>query len=328
VIANRCGSAHHAELLAEALSAASLPPLAGGIAQGGLPELSSRHLGLVTADARNLSAGVLSALADGVERGIKLDALLALARNDGGSEFLVPGSWLQPGTRNQEPGTVVQRVRLGLAWDEAFHFYYPDNLEALEAAGVELVRFSPIRDARLPEGLDGLYLGGGYPEVHAEALAANRPMLEGVRALAASGRPVYAECGGLMYLSEGVRTLDGRRHALAGVVPAETRMLRRCQALGHVEVALAEDAVWGPKGALCRGHEFHYSELASDPAAGGSCRRAYVRQPVSRGVIRGEGFLAGSVLASYVHLHLASRPETIRHLVAALAGARTKERCA
>ena len=105
-------------------------------------------------------------------------------------------------------------------------------------------------------------------------------------------------------------------------------MLPRCQALGHVEVALAEDAVWGPKGAVCRGHEFHYSELVSDPAAGGRCRRAYVPQPGSRGVVKGQGFACGGVLASYVHLHLASRPETVGYLVSAIAGHRqAKERC-
>lgn len=315
VVANQCGSERHCALLAEALEAAGLPPLVGGIPRGGLPELASRHLGLVTADAKNMTAEVLSGLADGVERAVKLDALLALAREHA------------PAVRSsaaKDAGPAVRRrVRLGLAWDEAFHFYYQDTLDALEAAGCELLRFSPVRDARLPEALDGLYFGGGYPEVHAAELSANGSMLGEVRAFAASGRPVYAECGGLMYLSEGVQMLDGRRFSLAGVLPAGTRMLARRRALGHVEVALAEDSLWGARGALARGHEFHYSELTADPAAAGGWRRVYAPQPGTRGLTGGEGFAAGGVLASYVHLHLASRPELVANWAARCAARET-----
>ena len=163
----------------------------------------------------------------------------------------------------------ASRVRLGIARDEAFHFYYPDNLETLQSGGAELAAFSPLADGALPEDLDGLYFGGGYPEIHATRLAANRPMLDAVRRFSASGRPVYAECGGLMYLGVALRTLDGARHAMAGVVPVETAMLKTLKTLGYTEATFTGDWLWGAAGDACRGHEFHYSEIVADRGRGG-----------------------------------------------------------
>jgi cobyrinic acid a,c-diamide synthase len=343
VIANQGGSARHRAWLAEALGAAGLPPLVGAVPRGALPPLPSRHLGLVTADPGHLSPPILDQLADACAQHLDVPMILEKAQGAAaGRPLSVVRGQLQrttdpptrfagtpgcpDGPRTLHPSSFIPHpssfgLRLGLAWDEAFHFYYADNLEALQDRGVEICRFSPLADAGLPPALDGLYLGGGYPELYAARLAANHTMLCDVRAWAAAGRPLYAECGGLMYLGRSLVTRDGARHAMAGAVPVETVMLDRLKTLGYVEVSLQVDSLWGPAGAVCRGHEFHYSEIAADPAAAegrvaaAGWSPAYtVRRP--RGEAAAEGFARGNVLASYVHLHWASRPEAADRFVA------------
>jgi cobyrinic acid a,c-diamide synthase len=303
VIANRTGSDRHAEGLSASLAAAALPPLLGAVKRGALPELPSRHLGLVTADAARLTQAILNQLADAVEASVSLDSIMAVARS-------APPLALVPS--QEPPSASPAKVRLGIARDEAFHFYYPDNLDALERAGCELVPFSPLRDSALPSGLHGIYLGGGYPEEHAAVLAANQGMLESIRRFAAGDRVIYAECGGLMLLCEGIETLDGARHPLAGLIPAWTRMCPRRHSLGYVEATLTRDTLWGRAGGQLRGHEFHYSELTSAPA---DCERAYALRYRRSEHPAAEGFQRGSVLASYAHLHFASRPGAVAHFV-------------
>ena len=214
----------------------------------------------------------------------------------------------------KEIGAGTGRLRIGVARDAAFHFYYQDLFDALAAAGCETVFFSPLSDRRLPEGISGLYLGGGYPEAHAAALAANGEMLAAIRDYAASGQPLYAECGGLMYLSRGLLTADGRFHPFLGILPARTRMLAAKKALGYVEVTLTADSLWGRCGDVFRGHEFHYSELIDDPAADPAWRTVY-RAPAAplRSGRKPRDSRKGAILASYTHLHYASRPAAIDH---------------
>ncbi len=281
VIANNTGSARHAEGLAESLRAAGLPPLIGAIPRGALATLPSRHLGLVTADRGLLGDDLLDALADALERHVDLNAVIALAR----AAAPLPG-----GEQPAAPGLYGRRLRLGIACDEAFHFYYADTFAALEQAGFELVRFSPLREGALPEGLHALYLGGGYPEIFAAMLSANESMRRSVGEFAASGRPVYAECGGLMYLSRWIATSDGARHSMCGALPCGTRMLERRRALGYVEAELAEDSLWGASGSVARGHEFHYSELVGDPTGKDGWRRVYRLTRSRSGVRDMEGF--------------------------------------
>jgi cobyrinic acid a,c-diamide synthase len=303
VIANQGGSDRHRAWLAEALAAAGLPPLLGAVPRGAIPTLPSRHLGLVAADPQTLATPILEQLADAIREHVDVPAVIALAQSAAACGF----AGFAPPPCEAASGSAF---RLGLAWDDAFQFYYADNLEAFSQRGVEICRFSPLADAGLPAGLDGLYFGGGYPELHAARLAENRAMLAGVRAFAASGRPVYAECGGLMYLGRSLTTCDGVRHAMAGAAPLETAMLPRLKTLGYAEVSLQADSLWGPAGAVCRGHEFHYSEIAAADGADDGWRPAYtLRRP--RGGSAAEGFARGNILASYVHLHWASRPEVI-----------------
>ncbi len=304
VIANLCGSKRHGMLLGQALRASSLPPLVAAVPRGALPELPSRHLGLVTADSRNLSPQSLDSLADALERQASLSQIVALART-------APPLRAGAPARKERP----KRVRLGVAHDGAFHFYYRDFFDELENGGCELVRFSPISDARLPEGLDALYFGGGYPEEMATELSANEAMRAAVKAFADSGNTVYAECGGFMYLCRKLERADGSSHPMVGLLPAATRMFERFQSLAYVEVSLKEDSLWGRKGSTVRGHEFHYSRLLSNPAGLDGWRSVYTMNKRRADAPEEEGFQRGRVLASYAHLHLASRPAALDYFI-------------
>jgi cobyrinic acid a,c-diamide synthase len=311
VAANHCGSERHADWLADSLRAAGLPPLVGGIPRGAFPELASRHLGLFTADQRLLTETVLDALADALERHISIGALFS----DLPARTLSTSPVLSPAVGTMEIGAGHKRLRIGVALDAAFHFYYQDLFDALAAAGCETVFFSPLTDRRLPERISGLYLGGGYPEAHAAALAANGDLLAAIRDYAASGKPLYAECGGLMYLSRGLLTQDGSFHSFLGILPSRTRMLSAKKALGYVEVTLTADSLWGRWGDIFRGHEFHYSELTDDPAADPSWRTVYSLKRRRSETVEKEGYQKGAVLASYTHLAYAARPAAIEHFL-------------
>ncbi len=303
IIANQCGSEEHASVLAQALRSMSLPTLAGAIPRGGMPPLPSRHLGLVTADDQNLASTTLDALAHGVEAHASLEEILRLARSARPMETSVP-----------ERKAAPKRRRLAIARDKAFHFYYQDLLDELETGGCELMPFSPVRDEALPV-CDALYLGGGYPEEHAESLSANEPMLGAVRRFAAARKPIYAECGGLMYLSKRVRLRDGREYPMVGLLPAATRMLERRKALGYVEVTLRADSLWGSAGTTLRGHEFHYSDLVFPEAGAPGWEAPYILRRRRTGSVREEGLQGGRVLASYVHVHPAAAPGAVRYFI-------------
>ncbi len=307
VLANQAGSVRHGEYLSEALETAGLPPLVGTIPQGALPTLQNRHLGLVTADRHVLPEEQIGALADACQQHLDLDAILLLARSTS------PRSAIEP---EAAATTAGEKVRIGVAKDEAFHFCYPDNLEAWQRQGAEMVPLSPLADATLPESLHGLYLPGGYPEEHLDRLSSNRSMRDDIRQFARSGKPVYAECGGLMYLGRAIESTGGQRLPTAGVLPIVTRMLRRCKSLGYVEASLSQDSLWGPAGAILRGHEFHYSEIIEDDSAGNGWHNAYTVCGSRRGNAETEGFQKGNILAGYVHLHWASNPELAAHFIA------------
>ena len=313
VIFNRVGSARHTLLIEEALAAARTPlPVAalGGLSRNEALFLPSRHLGLmaarVSASTRTEAARVRwrQELAAWATAHLDLDGLLALADEASGPRLSPPA--LKP----------AGRARIGLALDDAFHFYYPDNLDLLRAAGAELVPFSPLADAALPADLDGLLLGGGYPEEHAEALSAGAAMRAAVRAFCAAGRPVYAECGGLMYLGESLQDAAGRRHDMVGALPLHTGMDRKLRSLGYREVTTTQDTILGPAGTVFRGHEFHYSSLRES----GGCQQVY-RWTGRRGTGTA-GFAQGATLASYIHAHWGSNPEVARAFVAACAAGR------
>src|SRR5918996_6280458 len=298
VIANRVGSAGHAGLIAEALDGG--PPLLGWLTEDADLAMPERHLGLVLPD-RDAEAQI-GRLADALEPCLDVDRLLTLSRIARGK---APAA--------AEPSTIGAPVRIGVARDEAFSFYYEDNLAQLTAAGAELVDFSPLH-GELPRDLDGLYIGGGYPELHAAELAANTEMLDAIREMTARGRPIYGECGGLIYLGDAIE-VDGRAHSLCGALYLRTRFPGRLQ-LGYAEVQLDG----GPLGSghTARGHWFHKAETLQ---IGAEVRRCdSVRLARSDEPLR-EGYTSGNALASWVHLHFHSCPELPRRLVAACAAA-------
>ncbi|MFP5258183.1 MAG: cobyrinate a,c-diamide synthase [Acidobacteriota bacterium] len=334
VLLNNAGSPSHAALLAEAMAAA-VPdvPLWGVLPRCADIVAPSRHLGLVTAEETTDAGPRLDALADWIEAAVDLPARLSALSSTpvqtpapprhpppGGPGGIIPpggGQGPRPCRVRAEPGGVQgQRpcILLGIARDAAFCFYYAENLRLLEAAGARLAAFSPLTDTALPDGLDGLYLGGGYPELHAERLSENAAMRRAVREFCQSGRPVYAECGGFMYLMEELTDLEGRQHSMTGVFPLRAVMGTRFAALGYREVVTRADTLLGPAGTVVRGHEFHYSRLEGVPAGvpavyGLTGRKGVIDAP--------EGFVAGRALGSYVHLHFAGNPGVAAHFAAA-----------
>ncbi len=306
LICNRIGSRRHLDLLRIAVPN---PAVLGGFERQ--PELAfpERHLGLRTADEHAVPEALLDAWADRVELGLDLDQVIAVARAAPPLETRVAPA----------VAGVLNRCRIGVAWDDAFHFYYADNLRRLERLGAELVKFSPLAAPELPQGLDGLYIGGGYPELHAARLASNTSMARSIADLGRAGAPIYAECGGLMYLARGLRTLDGVRHEMLGLIDGEVTLRERLVALGYVEVETRAASVLGASGLEFRGHQFRYSELAE---AAPESERLYRLVRVRGGTSELEGFGGANVLASYVHAHWASNPRVAEGFVAACAAFR------
>ncbi len=302
VIANRVGGEGHARLIEAALSESM--PLLGWLALDEATAVPERHLGLHLPDADN--AERIARLGQLAEDQFDLDRLLELSVAEAAPE----GASVQP-------HIVAPQARIGVARDEAFAFYYEDNLALLAAAGAELVEFSPLRD-ELPPELDGLYLGGGYPELYAAELAANERMLAAVRELARAGRPVYGECGGLIYLGESVE-VDGALHRLVGAIPTSTSFP------GPLELSYAEvETLGGPFGAgrVARGHWFHRARMVEGSAWGS---QAY-RVRIAGAAARPEGQLAKNVLASWIHLHFRSSPDLAYALVSTALATRTRAR--
>jgi cobyrinic acid a,c-diamide synthase len=306
IIANHSGSDHHKNWLTQSLKSASLPPLLGAIPRGTFPTLPSRHLGLITADSGNLPPKILEELADVLEKNLSVDAVMEISKN--ASPLSITGP-------RREANPRPKRVSIGVAYDRAFHFYYPDNLDELKLRGCDFAFFSPLQDTKLPEGIDALYFGGGYPEEYAETLSENPEMQEAVRQFARRGLPLYAECGGLMYLTQGIETTHGKRYPMVGLLPVWSRMLNRLKSLGYVEITLTNDSLWGECGAVLRGHEFHYSELIGSPLDAPGWTQVYrIKRRRSEQILT-EGFQQNNVLASYVHLHWASQPQNVETFI-------------
>lgn len=296
VIFNQVGSARHLQLVSDAVRQHCRTEIIGFLPRESGIALPSRHLGLHLGSEVAINRQHLVSL---IEEHLDLDRVIQIAQKAHTPEL--------PPVLPPPPAQAAAQVRLGLAWDEAFCFYYQDNLEMLTAAGAELVCFSPLHATALPEDVDGLYLGGGYPELHALQLSANQGMRAQVLAFARSCRPVYAECGGFMYLTEAIVDAEGRKHSMAGVYPAIARMGNRLRRLGYRTMEMQADGLFGPIGTSLHGHEFHYSEIDPMPE---HVRRLYLLDDG-----RSEGYLINNTLAGYVHLHWGRTPEAAHHFV-------------
>jgi cobyrinic acid a,c-diamide synthase len=303
LLANRVGSRGHLDLLKEA---SPTIPVVGGLPDQPDLRFPERHLGLLRADETTLPDAALDRWGEAARDWISLDLVLELAR---GARELPRAPREQPAIEEMPP---PPPCRIGVAWDDAFHFYYDDNLRRLEELGATLVRFSPLRDAAVPD-VHGVYLGGGYPEAHARELAANDSMRSSLGAFARAGGPIYAECGGLMYLARAIRTLDGRSHPMVGLVPGDAVMKDRLAALGYVEVETQRATLLGAAGLRFRGHQFRYSALEVQEPSPDSFAYAVHRRHGAQ--VTHEGYRIENVLASYVHAHWASNPAAARGLV-------------
>ncbi len=311
-ILNRVGSDIHYKMISEAISGRWGAELFGYIRKDGVIGIKERHLGLVTAIENRLSNENIEQLIRTVEEGVDLDAILKKV------EVKAKVKKRNPQTK---PKPSSKKVRLAVAYDEAFSFYYQDNLDMLEARGAELCRFSPLKDQRLPDGIEGIYLGGGYPEVYAEILDRNIPIKEEIRRLAEDGLPIYAECGGMIYLSQGILSGDGIFYKMAGIIPKRARMEKKLAAIGYREVELLKDCILGRKGNKIRGHEFHYSRLEGNPHDYNGKKIEYLYQVTDkRGSISVEGFGYKNLVASYIHLHFASNSEAATSFIGSLSG--------
>lgn len=263
--------------------------------------LESRHLGLVpSVEVANL-AERLDKLAAAVEKTIDLDGLLELA----GTAPELEGPPVP-----EAPCSIDRpKVRVGLALDSAFNFYYQDSLDLLTEMGAELVPFSPVEDRHLPPDLCGLYFGGGFPEIFADRLEANSELRQEIRRLLEKGFPAYAECGGLMYLGKSLSDLEGRQFEMVGFFEHKTEMTRKLQNFGYAEVTFDQNTVLGPAGTKIRGHEFHHSRIAdNEPEYVMSVRKSEKRHWPG-------GVCRLNTLAAYPHLHFHANPEVAGHFL-------------
>ncbi|HEY3415247.1 MAG TPA: cobyrinate a,c-diamide synthase [Armatimonadota bacterium] len=257
--------------------------------------LPSRHLGLVIAEEmREEVEEILRRLAGLIAEYVDLERIIAIAQQ--------APALAEPVNEPDALPPVGNGLRIAVARDEAFAFYYPENCELLQDAGAEIVYFSPLTDQALPEA-DGLYLGGGYPELYAEALSGNTAMRESISQAIAAGLPTYAECGGLLYLCETLTDLEGKQWPMVGAVPRQVCMHSRLQRMGYREGILRSDSLLGKAGDRVRGHEFHYSSCEPEEAE----NAAYQLDG------RAEGICAGNLFASYLHLHFAGCPQVAAH---------------
>ena len=291
VVLNRVGSPTHEELLREALVPLGVP-VVGCLLRDDALVWRDRHLGLVPVAERPAEVTAsLARLAGAIAARFDLEALAGLART----------ASARPGGAVALPAPAAP-CRVAVAGGRAFTFVYRDNLEALEAAGAELVPFDPLEAAALPEGIDGLMVGGGFPEVYGAALADNRPLLADTARRVGAGLPTWAECGGLLWLAE---ELDG--HRLVGAVPTRARMGTRL-VLGYRQAETAVASPLGPAGTTLRGHEFHYSTCSPAGEALGL---------TSRFARKGDGFASPSLVATYLHHHAGGDPSLLAAFAAA-----------
>ncbi len=288
VIASKVGSNSHAKLLSDALSTNKLPPLLGAIPRDDTIAIPERHLGLLPWSENKRQREFFGPLADIAEKHLDIEGILRISQ--------IP-----------RPSAVCfhypeAKIKVAIARDEAFTFYYPDNIHHLRMAGFEFIDFSPLRDSKLPDNADMLYIGGGFPEIFAGQLAENCGIRNSIRDFALSALPVYAECGGLMYLGDTLRNSQGEVFPMCAVIPGKSRMTPGKRALGYREVETLHDLPFCKKGSMLRGHEFHWSEFTPD-----TNQEHLFKCKDTRGKTWRDGIRIGQISASYMHLHLGGR---------------------
>ncbi|SDE84779.1 cobyrinate a,c-diamide synthase [Sporomusa acidovorans] len=302
VIINRLGSESHKLMVCEALERVGIPVI-GTVFRNQELTMPERHLGLTPVTEQDAAAAV-SKMGQQMAEQVALPELLALAKTAGP---LWQQNAVVKGTGDRSA------VRIGVAQDEVFSFYYPSSLQVLTEYGAELVYFSPLNDRQLP-AVDGIVLGGGFPEMFVKELSANAVMRNDILQAAKRGMPIYAECGGLMYLARQITDFDGRTYDMAGVIPAACSMQSKLETVGYVKTRALTDNVLCACGESLRGHEFHFSRMVPD----GSPEEfpwAFEFKKMRTGALYQGGYASGNILASYLHMHFAGNRLSARRFV-------------
>ena len=293
VIFNKVSGTRHAHFIEEAMSEIRGIDVLGFLPKNDQVNMPSRHLGLVTAEDMHMSDNQISLISEWIREGVDVDRLLKRT-----SGYSIPRYFCT----DEEPD---KGVSIGIAMDNAFSFYYEENLRLLKKEGAELIPFSPIRDSELPDNIHGIIFGGGYPELYAEELSENVGLMQDIRRFARKGMPMYAECGGFMYLMDCIKWK--KEHGMVGIFPFKCQLRKGLRALGYREIITKKPSLLGDPGTRARGHEFHYSDIIEAEHDGIDCIYQLVDRD-GRIINAKEGFMKGNVLGSYIHLHFGSNP--------------------
>lgn len=290
-IVNRLGSERHGRSIRQAITNHTDIPVLGLLPRMPSIDLPSRHLGLHT-DWEGFEE-VYAKMAAWVENYLDLDRINQIA----GTAPDIPFTQSKVFAEAEKPKT----FRVGVAYDKAFQFYYEDNFDLIECRGGEIIRFSPLNGDPLPDNLDWLYLGGGYPELYAREISRNSQLLDQIKQFVENDGIVLAECGGMMILTEGITDIEGHSHPMAGIFPTRCRMEKKRQGLGYIELKLNRDTPFGKKGDNIRAHEFHYSCLEDDRT-----EKVFTISKVGEERQKTGGMLIKNCLGTYAHLHFAA----------------------
>jgi cobyrinic acid a,c-diamide synthase len=317
-VLNRVGSPGHAAMVVDSLPDDVRGLVVGLVAASEDLAVPERHLGIVTVQELGASAAARARARERAGSDLDLNRIVEIAATTRQGPPTAPVE--PPGAPSSPPR--AERLRMAIAQDEAFHFYYEENLDLLRRAGFDLIPFRPTADPSLPPDVDIVYLGGGYPESFAAELAANESLAADLRERVASGLPVYAECGGFIYLGRSLTGFDGETHAMAGVLPLDFTMDREHLSIAYVTATTAADSPLGPAGTIARGQEFHQSRIVASPTD--------PPEPDLYELTRSDerryrsGLARPNVAASYVHLHLASNPTVAANLASAAQASRSQ----
>ncbi len=315
VIFSKTGSLRHYEYLKKAVEQNCRTRCLGHMPKDDSIVMPERHLGLVTADEQVLDSNALSRLSSMVRDNIDMEILINSLES-----FNIPQKRENKDAPAHSHGT---GPTIAVARDKAFCFYYPDNFDILKKFGAKIIEFSPLNDSGLPEGIDGIYLGGGYPELFADKLSEKKELLRQIREHSINGMPIYGECGGFMFLCKSLSAMDGTAsYPMAGCFDLHVQMSRRLRSLGYREITLTRDTIIGRKGMKLRGHEFHYSSLQSSEMDVPDVYQVTSRD--GQGISL-KGYQVFNTLGSYLHVHFGSNEACAKEFVKTCKGFKDKK---
>jgi cobyrinic acid a,c-diamide synthase len=304
VIANNIANENHFNYVKPAIEEYTQTPVLGYLQRDPAISIDERHLGLIPHAEGKVTEERYEKLTRNVLEHIHLERLIELASDVQALPKYTPSVFTVKSKLNNQ-------IRIGVARDQAFNFYYEDNLDILRILGAELTFFSPVNDSSLPDNLDLLYIGGGFPELFAERLADNHEMRKSIKDFVDASMPIYAECGGLMYLAQSIRTFDGKIYPMVRILPVRSEMMSKRLSLGYITINIRRDNLLSNAGEVHRGHEFHWSTIEET----GEVKYAYETVKHRRWESKPDGIMVGNVLASYAHLHFASNLSLAENLL-------------